>query len=220
VRLSSFVERCSVLRQNVDPSELLLNLLDAPCAERVSRAHPRSRHGCPSVFAGRHDRNRDSRRATIESVELLLKYPRQNPCSKFWFSPCVPPWFRRWRKTPVFLSRGPLMGWSLAVPRLARSQPAVEGNGDSHKCARYTLAIAPAASACASPVVSRFSERPARSNACCSVSAGTHRSVRAKHAAIAREGLEPFAAPFAVVEELAGIGRHRLDGLMAALRTS
>ena len=47
-----------------------------------------------------------------------------------------------------------------------------------------------------------------------------HRSVRAKHAAIAREGLEPFAAPFAVIEELAGIGRHRLDGLMAAFRAS
>jgi hypothetical protein len=47
-----------------------------------------------------------------------------------------------------------------------------------------------------------------------------HRSVRAKHAAIAREGLEPFAAPFAVIEELAGIGRHRLDSLMAAFRAS
>jgi hypothetical protein len=47
-----------------------------------------------------------------------------------------------------------------------------------------------------------------------------HRSVRAKHAAIAREGLEPFAAPFAVIEELAGIGRHRLDSLMGAFRAS
>ena len=47
-----------------------------------------------------------------------------------------------------------------------------------------------------------------------------HRSVRAEHAAIAGKGLEPFAAPFAVVEELAGIGRHRLDGLMAAFRAS
>jgi len=47
-----------------------------------------------------------------------------------------------------------------------------------------------------------------------------HRPVRAKHAAIAREGLEPFAAPFAVIEELAGIGRHRLDSLMAAFRAS
>jgi hypothetical protein len=33
-----------------------------------------------------------------------------------------------------------------------------------------------------------------------------HRSVRAKHAAIAGKGLEPFATPFAVIEELAGIG--------------
>jgi hypothetical protein len=47
-----------------------------------------------------------------------------------------------------------------------------------------------------------------------------HRSVRAKHAAIAGEGFEPFAAPFAVVEELACISRHRLDGLMAAFRAS
>jgi hypothetical protein len=38
-----------------------------------------------------------------------------------------------------------------------------------------------------------------------------HRSVRAKHAAIAGKGLEPFAAPFAIIEELTGIGRHRLD---------
>jgi hypothetical protein len=47
-----------------------------------------------------------------------------------------------------------------------------------------------------------------------------HRSVRAKHAAIAGKGLEPFAAPFAVIEELACISRHRLDGLMAAFRAS
>jgi len=47
-----------------------------------------------------------------------------------------------------------------------------------------------------------------------------HRSVRAKHAAIAGKGLEPFAARFAVVEELAGISRRRLDGLMAAFRAS
>jgi hypothetical protein len=47
-----------------------------------------------------------------------------------------------------------------------------------------------------------------------------HRSVRAKHAAIAGKGFEPFAAPFAVVEELACISRHRLDGLMAAFRAS
>jgi hypothetical protein len=47
-----------------------------------------------------------------------------------------------------------------------------------------------------------------------------HRSVRTKHAAIARKGLEPFAASFAVIEKLAGICRHRLDGLMTAFRAS
>src|SRR6266851_7945476 len=47
-----------------------------------------------------------------------------------------------------------------------------------------------------------------------------HRSVRAKHAAIAREGLEPLAAPFAVIEELAGISRHHLDSLMGAFGAS
>src|SRR6266849_7916958 len=47
-----------------------------------------------------------------------------------------------------------------------------------------------------------------------------HRAVRAEHAAIACEGLEPFATALAVIEELAGIGRHRLDDLMAALRAS
>jgi len=46
------------------------------------------------------------------------------------------------------------------------------------------------------------------------------RSVRAKDTAIARKRLEPFAAPSAVIEELTGIGRHRLDGLMAAFGAS
>jgi len=47
-----------------------------------------------------------------------------------------------------------------------------------------------------------------------------HRAVGAEHAAIAREGLEPFTAALAVIEELAGIGRHCLDDLMATLRAS
>ena len=34
------------------------------------------------------------------------------------------------------------------------------------------------------------------------------------------QGLEPFAARLAVIKELTGIGRHRLDGLMAAFRAS
>src|SRR5882757_8161443 len=47
-----------------------------------------------------------------------------------------------------------------------------------------------------------------------------HRAVRAEYAAIAREGLEPFVAALAVIEELAGIGRHRLDSLIAAFGAS
>jgi hypothetical protein len=47
-----------------------------------------------------------------------------------------------------------------------------------------------------------------------------HRAVGAEHAAIAREGLEPFATALAVIEELAGIGRHRLDSLIAAFGAS
>src|SRR5712692_11358857 len=47
-----------------------------------------------------------------------------------------------------------------------------------------------------------------------------HRAVRAEHAAIARAGLEPFATALAVIEELAGIGRHRLDSLIAAFGAS
>src|SRR5712692_10881369 len=47
-----------------------------------------------------------------------------------------------------------------------------------------------------------------------------HRAVRAEHAAIACEGLEPFATALAIIEELAGIGRHRLDDLIAAFRAS
>src|SRR6202051_4880252 len=43
---------------------------------------------------------------------------------------------------------------------------------------------------------------------------------RAEHAAIASEGLEPFATALAVIEELAGIGRHRLDSLIAAFGAS
>jgi hypothetical protein len=42
------------------------------------------------------------------------------------------------------------------------------------------------------------------------------RAIGAEHATIASEGLKPFAATLAVIEELAGVGRHRLDGLMAA----
>ena len=47
-----------------------------------------------------------------------------------------------------------------------------------------------------------------------------HRAVRAEHAAIARERLEPFATALAVIEELARIGRHRLDSLIAAFGAS
>jgi hypothetical protein len=47
-----------------------------------------------------------------------------------------------------------------------------------------------------------------------------NRTVRAKHAAIACERLQSLAAALAVIEELAGVGRHGLNGLMAALRAS
>jgi len=46
-----------------------------------------------------------------------------------------------------------------------------------------------------------------------------HRTVRTKNTAVARKRLDPFAAAFAVVKELAGVGRHRLGSLMIALRT-
>jgi hypothetical protein len=46
-----------------------------------------------------------------------------------------------------------------------------------------------------------------------------HRTVGTKNTAVARERLEPFAAALAVVEELAGVARHRLNRLMIALRT-
>ena len=39
----------------------------------------------------------------------------------------------------------------------------------------------------------------------------THRTVRAKYAAITFQRLQPLTATFAVVEELAGISWHRLD---------
>src|ERR1700722_8339014 len=47
-----------------------------------------------------------------------------------------------------------------------------------------------------------------------------HGAVRTEHAAIALPGLQPFPTIFAIVEELAGIGRHRLGCPMAAMRTS
>jgi hypothetical protein len=45
-----------------------------------------------------------------------------------------------------------------------------------------------------------------------------HRAIRAEHAAIARKGFKPLAAALAVVEELAGVGRHRFGRLIAAPR--
>lgn len=48
------------------------------------------------------------------------------------------------------------------------------------------------------------------------ITRGIRRSVGAEHAAVALERLQPRAATFAVLEELAGISRHRLDRLMAA----
>jgi hypothetical protein len=46
-----------------------------------------------------------------------------------------------------------------------------------------------------------------------------HRAVGAKHTAIARPRLQPYAAPLAVIEELASVGRHRLGRLVGAMRT-
>ena len=43
-----------------------------------------------------------------------------------------------------------------------------------------------------------------------------NRAIGAEYATIASEGLKPHPAAFAVIEELAGVGWHRLDGLMAA----
>src|SRR4051794_5940162 len=45
-----------------------------------------------------------------------------------------------------------------------------------------------------------------------------HRPIRAEHAAVTIFGLEATAAPRAVIEELAGVGGHRLGGLMPASR--
>jgi hypothetical protein len=42
------------------------------------------------------------------------------------------------------------------------------------------------------------------------------RAIGAEYATIADEGLKPHPAALAVIEELAGIGWHCLDGLMAA----
>ena len=46
------------------------------------------------------------------------------------------------------------------------------------------------------------------------------RTIGAEHAAIAGERLQSLSAALAVIEELAGIGRHRLDGLVAAFGAS
>src|SRR6266404_4193356 len=42
------------------------------------------------------------------------------------------------------------------------------------------------------------------------------RAIGTEHATIASEGLKPRPAALAVIEELAGIGWHCLDGLVAA----
>jgi hypothetical protein len=46
-----------------------------------------------------------------------------------------------------------------------------------------------------------------------------HRAEGAKHTTIAWFGLEPGTTRLANIEELAGIGRHRFDRSMTALRT-
>lgn len=46
-----------------------------------------------------------------------------------------------------------------------------------------------------------------------------HRAVGAEHAAVASERLKPRSAALAVVEELAGVGRHGLGSLVLALGT-
>lgn len=46
-----------------------------------------------------------------------------------------------------------------------------------------------------------------------------HRSVRAKYAAVARLGLEPFVAALAIIKELAGVRRHLFGRLMPACGT-
>jgi hypothetical protein len=45
------------------------------------------------------------------------------------------------------------------------------------------------------------------------------RAIRAKHATIALLVLQPVTTILAVIEELAGVGRHRLGGLVSAMRT-
>ena len=45
-----------------------------------------------------------------------------------------------------------------------------------------------------------------------------HRAIGAEHATVPRQRLEPFAAPVAVIEELAGIRGHLPGRLMAAFR--
>jgi hypothetical protein len=46
-----------------------------------------------------------------------------------------------------------------------------------------------------------------------------HRSVGAEHTAIALPGFETLTAIPAIKEELAGVGRHRFDRPMIAMRT-
>ncbi len=43
-------------------------------------------------------------------------------------------------------------------------------------------------------------------------------AVRTEHAAVTGRGLEPFATPLAVVKELTRVGRHFLNGNVAAAR--
>ena len=47
-----------------------------------------------------------------------------------------------------------------------------------------------------------------------------NRTIRAEYAAIARERLQSLTTALAIVEELAGVGGHRLQRLMAAFRAS
>jgi hypothetical protein len=55
----------SILRQDVDFTKLLLNLLDSLEATRVFFSDTLGRHGCPALIAW-YDRNRDCWRTVIK----------------------------------------------------------------------------------------------------------------------------------------------------------
>ncbi len=108
----------------------------------------------------------------------------------------------------------------LGSPERADAPPAfLEALNDGHSVGQ-SLAVAEVAGVCMCAEINlRGGSATARALAVLLHRRARDRAIRAEHAAVASERLKPGPAALAVVEELAGVGRHGLGGLVLAGRT-